>query len=199
MNRTNRREFLTVGAVAGMGLNLADVLRMESARAEQKHYDFIEAKAKSVIHIYLPGGAAQQELWDPKPFAPIDYRGDLKPIKKFTNRKTGVARIWSAIQKLEAPVTRQAAEFAPKAKRSRKGATAENGAPAARDVSKKAIVLDMLKRPAGATLADIMAATDWQKHSVRGFISGALGKKMGLIVESTKTESGDRVYRIATK
>jgi hypothetical protein len=80
MNRANRREFLTVGAVAGVGLTLADVLRME-ARAEQKNYDFIEAKAKSVIHIYLPGGAAQQELWDPKPFAPIEYRGDLKPIK----------------------------------------------------------------------------------------------------------------------
>jgi hypothetical protein len=80
MNRANRREFLTVGAVAGVGLTLADVLRME-ARADQKHYDFIEAKAKSVIHIYLPGGAAQQELWDPKPFAPIEYRGDLKPIK----------------------------------------------------------------------------------------------------------------------
>ncbi len=81
MSRANRREFLTVGAVAGVGLTLADVLRMESARAEQKSYDFIEAKAKSVIHIYLPGGAAQQELWDPKPFAPIEYRGDLKPIK----------------------------------------------------------------------------------------------------------------------
>jgi hypothetical protein len=80
MSRPNRREFLSVGAVAGVGLTLADVLRMESARAEQKNYDFIEAKAKSVIHIYLPGGAAQQELWDPKPFAPIEYRGDLKPI-----------------------------------------------------------------------------------------------------------------------
>jgi hypothetical protein len=81
MNRpASRREFLSVGAVAGVGLTLADVLRIESARADQKNYDFIEAKAKSVIHIYLPGGAAQQELWDPKPFAPIEYRGDLKPI-----------------------------------------------------------------------------------------------------------------------
>ena len=77
----NRRDFLTVGALAGVGLSLADVLRIESARAEQKNYDFIEAKAKSVIHIYLPGGCAHQETWDPKPFAPIEYRGDLKPIK----------------------------------------------------------------------------------------------------------------------
>jgi hypothetical protein len=44
-----------------------------------------------------------------------------------------------------------------------------------------------------------MSATAWQPHSVRGFISGALGKKMGLTVESTKNEAGDRVYRIATK
>jgi hypothetical protein len=80
MNRTSRRDFLTVGAVAGVGLTLADVLRMESARAEQKNYDFIEAKAKSVIHIYLPGGCAHQETWDPHPLAPIEYRGDLKPI-----------------------------------------------------------------------------------------------------------------------
>jgi hypothetical protein len=78
--RTSRRDFLTVGAVAGVGLTLADVLRMESARAEQKNYDFIEAKAKSVIHIYLPGGCAHQETWDPHPLAPIEYRGDLKPI-----------------------------------------------------------------------------------------------------------------------
>lgn len=81
MNRTtSRRDFLTVGAVAGVGLTLADVLRMESARADLKHYDFIEAKAKSVIHIYLPGGCAHQETWDPHPLAPIEYRGDLKPI-----------------------------------------------------------------------------------------------------------------------
>jgi len=76
----NRRDFLTVGALAGAGLTLADFFRMESARADLKHYDFIEAKAKSVIHIYLPGGCAHQETWDPHPFAPIEYRGDLKPI-----------------------------------------------------------------------------------------------------------------------
>jgi hypothetical protein len=67
---------LTVGAFAGAGLTLADVLRMES-RAEQKNYDHIEAKAKSVIHIFLPGGIAHQETFDPKPYAPIEYRGEL--------------------------------------------------------------------------------------------------------------------------
>ncbi len=76
----SRRDFLTVGAIAGAGLTLADFFRIQDARAAQKNYDFIEAKAKSVIHIYLPGGCAHQETWDPHPFAPIEYRGDLKPI-----------------------------------------------------------------------------------------------------------------------
>ncbi|HEY5313609.1 MAG TPA: DUF1501 domain-containing protein [Pirellulales bacterium] len=75
-----RRGFLTVGALAGVGLSLADLFRLKEARAEQKSYDFIEAKAQSVIHIYLPGGMAQQETFDPKPFAPLEYRGELKPI-----------------------------------------------------------------------------------------------------------------------
>lgn len=78
--RMGRRGFLTVGAVAGAGLTLADFFQLQQAQAEQKNYDFIEAKAKSVIHIYLPGGAAQQETFDPKPFSPIEYRGELKPI-----------------------------------------------------------------------------------------------------------------------
>jgi hypothetical protein len=56
-------------------------------------------------------------------------------------------------------------------------------------------VLELLRRPEGATLADIQSSTGWQPHSVRGFISGALGKKMGLTVESIKTDAGDRVYR----
>jgi hypothetical protein len=71
---------LTVGALAGVGLSLADFFRAQDTQAAQKNYDFIPAKAKSVIHIYLPGGCAHQETWDPKPFAPLEYRGELKPI-----------------------------------------------------------------------------------------------------------------------
>jgi hypothetical protein len=76
----HRRGFLTVGAVAGLGLTLADFFQLQKAQAEQKHYDNIEAKAKSIIHIYLPGGMAHQESFDPKPFSPIEYRGEMKPI-----------------------------------------------------------------------------------------------------------------------
>jgi uncharacterized protein (DUF1501 family) len=77
----SRRGFLTVGAVGGVGLTLADFLRIRQAQAEQKHYDFLEAKAQSVIHIFLPGGMAHQESFDPKPYAPIEYRGELAAIQ----------------------------------------------------------------------------------------------------------------------
>jgi hypothetical protein len=83
-NRLSRRSFLTVGAVGGLGLTLTDLLSVQQARAEKKHYDFIEAKADSVIHVFLPGGMAQQESFDPKPFSPIEYRGEMKSIKTNT-------------------------------------------------------------------------------------------------------------------
>ncbi|MBA2113287.1 DUF1501 domain-containing protein [Bremerella alba] len=83
-NPLSRRNFLTVGAAAGLGLSMSDMFRLQEAQAEIKNYDFIEAKAKSVIHIFLPGGAPQQELWDPKPYSPIEYRGEMKTIKTNT-------------------------------------------------------------------------------------------------------------------
>ena len=72
-----------------------------------------------------------------------------------------------------------------------KGKPAKKAAKA-RQGSKTARVLGLLKRPGGATLKDLMAETQWQAHSVRGFISGTLGKKMGLTVDSTKGEDGER-------
>ena len=64
------------------------------------------------------------------------------------------------------------------------------------DGSKKAAVLGLLRRKNGATLGEIMKATGWMAHSVRGFISGALGKKMGLTIDSVRREDGERVYSI---
>lgn len=137
------------------------------------------------------------EVWNS--FAGVPPFGDLKPVKKFTDRKTAVARIWKAVQALTPTAAPQVAPDAPKAAKSRKARTKDEDASPAREGSKKAIVLHMLRRPEGATLADIQSATGWQAHSVRGFISGALGKKMGLTVESLKTPEGARAYRIAAK
>jgi hypothetical protein len=67
----------------------------------------------------------------------------------------------------------------------------------AREGAKTAKVLALLKRPGGATAKELMKATGWQAHSVRGFLSGTLGKKMGLAVESKKREDGERQYKIA--
>ena len=96
------------------------------------------------------------------------FGGDLKPVKKFTDRKSAVARIWKAIQKLDAPDAPGCplgrADVSPKAKRSKKTARVKDAAPTAREGSKKAIVLDLIGRKEGATLQDIMAATDWLAH-----------------------------------
>jgi hypothetical protein len=66
----------------------------------------------------------------------------------------------------------------------------------ARAGSKTAKILDLLKRPGGATIKQLMKATGWQPHSVRGFLSGTIGKKMGLTVVSAKGDDGDRNYSI---
>jgi hypothetical protein len=84
---------------------------------------------------------------------------------------------------------------APKAKVAKKAPKAAKKA-GARDGSKAAKVLDLLKKPDGATLAELMKVTAWQAHSVRGFLSGTVGKKLGLAVTSTKAEDGERTYSI---
>jgi hypothetical protein len=121
-----------------------------------------------------------------------------------------------------ATVAELSAPVEPKAARTRKTTTAKKAAPKAakganklasknatpksskkateastpRPASKKANVLAMIQRKTGSTLAEIMKATDWQAHSVRGFISGTLRKKMGLAIESTRNDAGERTYKI---
>lgn len=78
---SGRRDFLRVGVLASLGLTLGDLLRSQSARADQKWYESKEGRAKGVIQIVLPGGMAHQESWDPKPEAPLEYRGPFGVAK----------------------------------------------------------------------------------------------------------------------
>ena len=89
---------------------------------------------------------------------------------KIGNREALVERLWSALQALPDPQPARA--------------------------SKQAEVIALLRRPEGATVDEVRAATGWQPHTVRGVFSGALKKKLGLAVVTAKEERG-RVYRIA--
>jgi Protein of unknown function (DUF3489) len=125
------------------------------------------------------------EIWNSLP--------GVSPVRKFTSRQTAVTRIWRAIQSLTPNNGAHAPSVGTKRDRPAKRTTS---ASRARDRSKTAIVLDLLTRKGGATLNELMAATEWQVHSVRGFLSGTLRKKMGLKIESRKTAEGERAYSI---
>ena len=99
----------------------------------------------------------------------------------------------------KARVAKPRARTAPsKARLARKASGAKKAATVRHD-SKTAKILDLLKRPGGVTLKQLMKATGWQPHSVRGFLSGTLGKKMGTPVESFKNGDGERAYRISSQ
>ncbi len=141
-------------------------------------------------------GARLVKIWNRIP--------GVKPAKRFTNRKTGIDRIWKAIQPLgpevantDTPVRGVQPSTKPnRAHRRRGNKRAVQELQKARAGSKKAEILELLQRPSGVTLRELMAATGWQAHSVRGFISAGVGKRMGLKVASARQEDGQRVYRV---
>jgi Protein of unknown function (DUF3489) len=107
-------------------------------------------------------------------------------LQRFTDRHTAVARIWKKLQNAAEPI-----------KVSRPGGgRIRSKKTVAREGSKKARILVLLKRPKGATIDDIIHATGWQAHTVRGFISGNLINRMGLKVNSTRRFGGARTYQI---
>jgi hypothetical protein len=142
----------------------------------------------------------------------------MSPVTKFRDRTTAVGRIWKAIQSLRralpkeagalaeaqtdataTPVAPQLAELAPPETPADQKTTPAKKAPkanGAREGSKTAIVLDLLKRAGGVTSKELMETTGWQPHSVRGFLSGTIGKKMGLKLLSAKNANGERSYSL---
>jgi len=69
--------------------------------------------------------------------------------------------------------------------------------PITREGTKQATLIGLLRRPEGATLGQMVEATGWQSHTVRGTLAGALKKKLGLVIVSAKTTGAERTYRIA--
>jgi hypothetical protein len=144
----------------------------------------------------------------------------VRSVKEFPNAATAAKAIWKVVSKLKPldPVAPPAAKGKQKAsqqaKTAKKAPTAQRGAKQAqptkerkakstrekanapRPGSKGAQVLEMIAKGQGATLAEIMKATKWQAHTVRGFISIA-SKKHGMKIESEKRADGERVYSVA--
>jgi hypothetical protein len=114
-----------------------------------------------------------------------------KPTKK---ANVGTRARHVAAAKPKSGKEASAAKKAPKG--AKKAKPAKPAEPSARDGSKAAKILDLLKRPGGVTSKELQKASGWQPHSVRGFLSGTVGKKMGLTVTSTKGEDGDRTYSV---
>src|SRR5262245_26694929 len=110
--------------------------------------------------------------------------------KKRATRKQGAPKSQKPAKaaKKKAPATKKRAKAAKKA--------ARGAATAPRPESKGAKVLELIGRAKGATFADIVKATGWQKHTIRGFLSIA-AKKHAIHIESVKNEVGDRVYSIS--
>jgi len=108
------------------------------------------------------------ELWNHLP--------EVRRVRRFENRAIALRRIWSAIQSRTSK-TRQSPECP-------------------RTESKTARIVTLLSRPQGATLAELTAATGWQAHSVRGFLSGNLRAKRGLKVHTSKRD-GVHIYRLS--
>ncbi len=131
-------------------------------------------------------GARLVEIWNSLP--------GVEPVQRFTSRQVAAMRIWKAVQHLEPSGGAHRRQVAPKPRSARKKAN-RGAQPAVRENSKTAQVIALLQQRGGASLKAIMRATGWQVHSVRGFISGHLGKKMGLSVRSFRRDE-ERVYAL---
>jgi hypothetical protein len=147
-----------------------------------------------------------------------------KPAKKLKDPKTAASRIWKRIQGLGEAAQPEPEPAKPKAEKKAKGrAQSAKGAPSKakatkkatpakatpkgkkgakpqeaagpREGSKTAQVIALLQRAKGATISEIMDKMGWQRHTVRGFMAGAM-KKAGFAVESFKPEGGERSYRL---
>ncbi len=173
--------------------NLSDTQRVILSAASQRTDRLALPLPKS-----LKGGAAHKVV------NALIERGLLKEVK--ANRKlsdpvwrdsddgysltliitdAGFAAIGIAVEPQQIKAQKPEAKSAPTERKTREG-------------TKQALVIELLKRPQGATIPEIVQATGWAKHTTRGFFAGALKKKLGLVINSEKNEVRGRCYKIET-
>jgi hypothetical protein len=142
---------------------------------------------------FKSGQAASSRIWKQIQSLGEAAQPEAEPTKPKAGKKAkaGARVAKGAATKGKAGKKATPAKAAPKAKRT--GKAKEAGAP--REGSKMAQVIAMLQRKGGATISEIMKAMKWQRHTVRGFMAGAM-KKAGYQIESFKSDKGERTYRI---
>ncbi|MDH3662391.1 MAG: DUF3489 domain-containing protein [Alphaproteobacteria bacterium] len=130
---------------------------------------------------------------DGKPRNPANRAAAMKAIEK--SSKTLDLSLDDVLQAADGLIDGRmsAAEFLAELRDKEEPETAAK--PKTRPGTKQAKMIDLMKRPEGATVEQIAKVTGWQHHTIRGAISGALKKKLGLQVEATKEDDGT-VYRI---
>jgi hypothetical protein len=214
-NRTNDLAFGANRAMNGVAMNTFTIdannnvtafASLDQARAAKIHNAEYFGSSQELAKLVASWPRNRTvDVWNS--FAGVAPFTALKPVKRFTDRKAAVARIWEAVQVLLANVAKPAAHVAPaKGKRNKDApkskrrhtapAAAKDPVNSAREGSKKSEVIDLMRRSQGATLAEIMELTGWQSHTVRGFVSGTLIKKLSLKVESFRSNEKERTYRV---
>jgi hypothetical protein len=128
----------------------------------------------------------------------------VTPVQRFTSREKAIHRIWSAAERAQknGPGIPNPQQQQPQRPETTAETSTEEPAGACHDGkpedSKKAQMIALLKLDTGVSLDELVQVTGWQKHSVRGFLSGTMRKKMGLRILSAKNNEGARIYRIAS-
>jgi len=122
---------------------------------------------------------------------------EVAPAEEAADGDTDVAPPEAATEPAGGPENAQATNVPAEASSADTEPTAGEEGPKVRAGTKQALLIEMLRRPDGATIEEVMTATGWQAHTVRGAMAGALKKKLGLEVTSAKVEGRGRVYRIA--
>jgi hypothetical protein len=144
--------------------------------------------AHKVVNALIDKGLLKEVKANRKLSDPVWRETDEGRVVTLIITDAGLAAIGvepEAAKEPAAPENSKAAEpAAPKERKPREG-------------TKKSQLIDLLRRPKGATLAEIVEVTGWQQHTIRGAMAGALKKKLGLTITSEKDETRGRVYKIA--